>query len=160
MNPPGDTDTDGSPSNCNAFFISTVHDLSLYETRAPRSPPHSRDSLFPSLMVSCSAFISPCPTDTFSPFLFPLLLHLVQCPPPQSLFFVSILVSDPVCVSLLLWSLPPDLLSLVGSLFNADVPLVSGGLAGRQQKWLWGWGMAVLLSMTHRATLVSLWLHT
>lgn len=44
MNPPGDADTDGSPSNCTAFFISTVHDLSLYETHAPRSPPpHTRD---------------------------------------------------------------------------------------------------------------------
>lgn len=35
MNPPGDTDADGSPSNCCAFFISAVHDLSLHENHTP-----------------------------------------------------------------------------------------------------------------------------
>lgn len=97
-------------------------------------------------------------------FSFPLLPYLVQL--PLSLFFsmfASILISVSVWFfPLLLWSPPahPHVSSLAGSLFRADVPLVSGGLAGRQQKWLWDWGMAALLSLTHRAILMSLQLHT
>lgn len=50
---------------------------------------------------------------------------------------------------LLLWfPSPPRILSLACSVFSADAPLVSSGLAGRQQKWLWDWGMADLLSVT------------
>lgn len=66
-----------------------------------------------------------------------------------------------VCMCLLQWIPTPCYFPfLAGSLFSADVPLVSSGLAGRQQKWLWDWGMAAVLSLTHRTTLNSLWPHT
>lgn len=119
MNPPGDADTDGSPSNCTAFFISTVHDLSLYETHAPRPPPpppHTRDSLFSPHLPPFPAPLSSLPVQLSLSFHFsvpPSFLILYSCPP--SLFlsvFVSILVS--VYVSLLLP--PPHLPSLTGSL--------------------------------------------
>lgn len=165
MNPPGDADTDGSPSNCTAFFISTAHDLSLYETHAPRSPPHNRDSLSLSLhVVLCfHLFLSNCHIlYIFHP---PSLLPLYSCLYLSLFFsiFVSILISVSVWVfPLLLWSQAPTphLSSLAGSLVSADVPLVSGGLAGRQQKWLWDWGVAALLSLTHRTTLMSFEMHT
>lgn len=103
MNPPGDADTDGSPSNCTAFFISTVHDLSLNETHAPRSPPpHTSHFLFPSPSVSCSTFISPCPTVTFFLLFNPPPFFFCTAGPP-SLFlsiFAAILVFVSVCVSL------------------------------------------------------------
>lgn len=137
MNPPGDADTDGSPSNCTAFFISTVHDLSLYETHAPRSPPpHTRD--FPISLCFLHCFhlsLSNCRfLSIFQP---PSFLIRYSCPPSLFLsIFVSILVS--ASVSLCCCSEPhhprPHLPSLAGSLFSADVPLVSSGLAGRQQK--------------------------
>lgn len=163
MNPPGDTDTDGSPSNCTSFFISAVHDLSLYETHAHQSaPPHTTKSIFPSPSVSCTASTSVA----FFAFCSPPS-SLFDTPVPPLYFWLSLFLSSSlrlfVCVSLLLlWTPPthPHLPSLAGSLFSADLPLVSSGLAGRQQKWLWDWGMAALLSLTHRATLMSLQLHT
>lgn len=160
MNPPGDADTDGSPSNCTAFFIITVHDLSLYETHSLRSPPHGD-----SLPFSSSTFIYSCPTVTiFTFFTPPPHTHSVQL--TLSSFFSHLCFCPHISVSvwvfpLLLWSPPahPHLSSLAGSLFSADVPLVSGGLAARQQKWLWDWGMAAL-SLAHRAILMNFQLHT
>lgn len=168
MKPPGDADTDGSSSNCAAFFISTVHDLSLHETHAFSSPPpHTRDSLFPA-----SQFLAPLSSISVqmwlclyfiffsSPKIF--LIEQYSCPP----FFFSLcyLCFCPllfVCMCLLQWIPTPCYFPfLAGSLFSADVPLVSSGLAGRQQKWLWDWGMAAVLSLTHRTTLNSLWPHT
>lgn len=139
MNPPGDADTDGSPSNCTAFFISTVHDLSLYETHATCSPPHNRDSLSLSLHVMlCShLFLSDCH-----------ILYICHPPPPilctvASIYLyssLSLFLSSSLCLfgSFHCYSEAksptPYLSSLAGSLVSADVPLVSGGLAGRQQK--------------------------
>lgn len=115
MNPPGDADTDGSPSNCTAFFISAVHDLSLYETHAPRStPPHTRDSLFPYPSISCNAFISPCPTVIFFPFYSPLLSYLVQLSPLFVPLYLCFYPCLDICLSVSLFCCsephPPPLL--------------------------------------------------
>ena len=111
MKPPGDTDTDGSSSNCTAFFISTVHDLSLYETHAPRSPPpYTRDSFFSSPSISCNAFISLRPTESPlsfcrpSSFLFCTLAHplyLCFCPP------LCVCLSFCLCLSAAALNPPP-----------------------------------------------------
>lgn len=90
MNPPGDADTDGSPSNCTAFFISTVHDLSLNETHAPRSPPpHTSHFLYPSpSFPSFPAPLSSLPVQLSlsSHFSVPLLSFSVQL----ALFFIPL----------------------------------------------------------------------
>lgn len=84
------------------------------------------------------SFSSPHPFSSIQLFIPPLLyLH------PRLWAWLS------VSLLLLLWfPSPPRILSLACSVFSADVPLVSSGLAGRQQKWLWDWGMAALLSVT------------
>lgn len=116
MNPPGDADTDGSLSNCTAFFISSAYDLSRYETHTPRSPPtpHNRDSLFPCLSVSCTAFIFPCPTVPFFPFCSPppfSFSRFVSTPPPplySSLsLFLSLSLRLSVCLCLSAAALNP-----------------------------------------------------
>lgn len=121
------------------FFISTVHDLSRNETHAPRSPPpYTSHFLFPSPSVSCSAFFSPCPTVTFFPLFSPPPFFFCTVGPllySSLSLLLSLSLCLAVCVSLCCCSEhPPNLPSLTGSLFFADVPLVSGGLAGRQQK--------------------------
>lgn len=60
---------------------------------------------------------------------------------PQLFIATSLFLSVCICISmLLLWIPPPHFVSMADSVFSADVPLVSSGLAGRQQKWLWDWG--------------------
>lgn len=120
MNPPGDADTDGSPSNCTAFFISAVHDLSLYETHAPRSlPSHARDSLFPISLFPAPLSSLPVQLSLSFHFSVPFFLILHSCPPffiPLCLCFYPCLC---VCLSAALnhpslrFSLPSLVLSLV-----------------------------------------------
>lgn len=99
----------------------------------------SHVSLFPTPLSS-----SPVQRSLSFHFAAPLFSPLCLC------FYPCLCVCLSVCVSLLLLWIPPPphVPSLAGSLFRADVPLVSSGLAGRQQKWLWDWGMAALLSLT------------
>lgn len=63
MNPPRDTDADGSPSNCCAFFISAVHDLSLCMKTTHPVRQHNRSSL----VHIFKAFISPVQVFLSSP---------------------------------------------------------------------------------------------
>lgn len=107
----------------------------------PTRPVHHRHTpeiLFSHLPpISCNAFIYLRPTEAClsfcrpSPFLFCTLAHplyLCFCPPLCVCLFFCL------CLSAAALSPPPHLPSLAGSLFSADVPLVSSGLAGRQQK--------------------------
>lgn len=102
MKPPGDTDIDGSSSNCAAFFISTVHDLSLHETHALSSlPPHTRHSRSP-LYVSCPAFISSSPNVTLYPFS-SLICSIEQCIVHHFYFYffyslVSLILPSSLCL--------------------------------------------------------------
>lgn len=133
----------------------------------PTRPVHHRHT--PEIVFShislCLALLSSLPVQlslSFHFFQSPSFLIRYSCPLLFIPLYLCFYPHPCVYVSLLLlWTPPPPLHlpSVTGSLFSADVPLVSGGLAGRQQKWLWDWGMAALLSLTHRATLMSLQLH-
>lgn len=127
MNSPRDTDADGSPSNCCAFFISAVHDLSLDENHTPSSAAQQK-FIIPHLQ-HFHLSLSKC----F--FLGPLL---PPCHSSSCTVFFSIRVFASLCFCS--ESPPPRFVSMAGSVFSADEPLVSSGLAGRQQKWLWDWG--------------------
>lgn len=130
MNPPRDADAGGSPSNCCAFFISAVRDLSLHEIHTASSA-HIIQQKFIFSYIS-NTLISPCPTVSFQS---PILPPLQQLRIPPSLFWsVCLHLSATVLIP------PSQFVSMAGSVFSADVPLVSSGLAGRQQKWLWDWG--------------------
>ncbi len=122
---------------------------------------HHTPEIFPSPSVSCTAFISPCHfLSIFQPTSF---LIRYSCPPHFIPLYLCFYPRLCVCLCLSAVALnphPPPHLPSAGSLFSADVPLVSSGLAGRQQKWLWDWGMAALLSLTHRATMMRLQPHT
>lgn len=94
MNPPRDADADGSPSNCCAFFISVVRDLSLHQILTAGSvPSHNRNSsqtlssppVQPSL--ASSPVLPPCHSSLLLPLYFYFLcLHLyAPAPPPPSL---------------------------------------------------------------------------
>lgn len=104
---------------------------------------HTPETLPSPLSLFCSAFISPFLTVTFFPFFFFPLCFQCRCPHFIP-FYLCFCMYACLCVCLLLCTPSPLILpSLTSSVFSADVPLVSGGLAGRQQKWLWDWGMAV-----------------
>ena len=115
MNPPGEADTDGSPSNCTPFFISAVHDLSLYETHAPPSPPpHTRDSLFPISRSLAPLSSLPVQLSKFS-------CHFFLVPPPRfsplSLFLSSSLcLSTAALITPAPHPAPPHLPAVTGSL--------------------------------------------
>lgn len=104
---------------------------------------HTTEILFPLFAHVVLRFIYSCPTVTFFTFFIPppSLLGTVA-----SIFILLCLCLYPhlsVCLGLSTAALKPPPTPLLSS-----VPLVSGGLAGRQQKWLWDWGMAALLSLT------------
>lgn len=73
----------GSPSNCTSFFIFAVHDLSLYETHTPRSPPaHNRDPPPPpSPMSLCIMHCFHLCLSLFFHFVGPLFSPSVQLSP-------------------------------------------------------------------------------
>lgn len=102
---------------------------------------HARGFLFLHINEIAALLSSPpCPTCHFWPIFF-------QCPllyPPLPLLLLSSL-----CLSVSLWRCPPSFRPRFPS-FGERVPLVSGGLAGRPQKWLWGWGMAALFSLADK----------
>lgn len=101
MNPPRGADADGSPSNCCAFFISVVRDLSLHQIHtAGSAPSHNRNSFLLHLkrfhlsLSNCLLLAppsSPHATALYcSLFIFILCLHLsapvLTHPPPPNLF--------------------------------------------------------------------------
>lgn len=96
MNPPRDADADGSPSNCCAFFISVVHDLSLHQIlTASSTPSHNRNSflLLSSPPVQLSLASSPVLPPCHGFLLLPLYFYFVSASlcsrshhPPPNLF--------------------------------------------------------------------------
>lgn len=86
MNPPRDTDADGSPSNCCAFFISAVHDLSLHENHTPGSAAqqkfiilHLQRFHLPRPSVSFQPLSSLCATALYAPSFFPICTFASLC---------------------------------------------------------------------------------
>lgn len=108
-------------------------------TRPPSAwKPHIRFSSTTEVNYSTSLMLPSLPVQVF-----------LSSPSPTSLpqLFMHCLSFQPcVCIALLLfWIPPPHFVSMAGSVFSADEPLVSSGLAGRQQKWLWDWGEGSLV---------------
>lgn len=101
---------------------------------------HTTETLFPYLSLLCSAFVYSCPTVTFFTFFIPPPSFLVTVASISLYSSLSLFLSSSLCLFGSFHccseakSPTPHLSSLAGSLISADVPLVSGGLAGRQQK--------------------------
>ena len=99
--------------------------------------PHTRFSSTTEVHYSTSPLLSSLPVQVF-----------LSSPSPSSLpqLFMLLFFHLCICIILLLfWIPPPHFVSMAGSVFSADEPLVSSGLAGREQKWLWDWGNGSLV---------------
>lgn len=138
MNPSRDADAHGPPSNCSAFFISVVHDLSLHQILTPSSAAsHNRDSFFPTSLMLSSLLVQPSLSSL--------------CPLCHSSLLLLLYFHSCVCISVLLFWTPPLLPILFPWMVLSLVqmcPWSAVAWLGDNRSDFETGGMAALLSLT------------